>query len=132
MATSLLSRGLGGLLRPGAGLLGATRGATKMAGGTTKNGRDSNPKYLGTKLYGGQACLAGNIIVRQRGTKIHPGVHVGMGKDHTLFALTPGYVHFSVDAFKKRKYVNVFPTRENPFVLKREARKQPTASGPRR
>lgn len=121
----MLARGLLGCgLQRGMGLLGATRSATKMAGGTTKNGRDSNPKYLGTKLYGGQACLAGNIIIRQRGTKIHPGVHVGMGKDHTLFALTSGYVHFSVDAFKKRKYVNVFPTRDNPFVQKREARKQ--------
>ncbi|KAG8470843.1 hypothetical protein KFE25_009264 [Diacronema lutheri] len=108
----------------GGELLGATRTATKMAGGTTKNGRDSNPKFLGTKLFGGQACLAGNIIVRQRGTKIHPGVHVGMGRDHTLFALNAGYVHFSVDSHKKRKYVNVFPTRDNPFVQKRDARKQ--------
>jgi large subunit ribosomal protein L27 len=105
-------------------LLGGARFATKMAGGTTKNGRDSNPKYLGTKLYGGQACLAGNIIVRQRGTKIHPGQHVGMGKDHTLFALTPGYVHFSADTLKRRKYVNVFPTRDNPFVQKRDERRQ--------
>lgn len=105
-------------------LLGATRAATKMAGGTTKNGRDSNPKYLGTKLFGGQACLAGNIIVRQRGTKIHPGNQVGMGKDHTLFALTPGFVHFSIDALKRRKFVNVFPTRDNPFLAKREMRKQ--------
>mmetsp|Transcript_9540 Transcript_9540/g.28256 ORF Transcript_9540/g.28256 Transcript_9540/m.28256 type:complete len:108 (-) Transcript_9540:570-893(-) len=94
-------------------LLGWARTATKQAGGSSRNGRDSRPKFLGTKLFGGQAALAGNIIVRQRGTKIHPGQRVGMGKDHTLFALSDGYVQFSYDSLKRRKYANVFPTRES-------------------
>ena len=68
--------------------------AHKKAGGSTRNGRDSNPKYLGVKLYGGQAVEAGNIIVRQRGTQFHPGSGVGLGRDHTLFALTEGHVAF--------------------------------------
>merc|ERR1712085_7204 len=72
------------------------RGATKKAGGSTRNGRDSNPKMLGVKVYGGQVIPAGGIIVRQRGTQFHPGKNVGMGRDHTLFALTPGVVKFSV------------------------------------
>eukprot|EP00656_Telonema_subtile_P009606 TRINITY_DN14524_c0_g1_i1.p1 TRINITY_DN14524_c0_g1~~TRINITY_DN14524_c0_g1_i1.p1 ORF type:complete len:159 (+),score=33.79 TRINITY_DN14524_c0_g1_i1:123-599(+) len=72
------------------------RNATKKAGGSTRNGRDSNPKMLGIKVYGGQAIKAGGIIVRQRGTEFHPGKNVGMGKDHTLFATTPGMVKFSV------------------------------------
>jgi large subunit ribosomal protein L27 len=70
--------------------------AHKKAGGSTRNGRDSNPKYLGVKLYGGQAVNAGNIIVRQRGTQFHPGTNVGLGRDHTLFALADGVVDFSV------------------------------------
>ncbi|MGD9582847.1 MAG: 50S ribosomal protein L27 [Lysobacterales bacterium] len=70
--------------------------AHKKAGGSTRNGRDSNPKYLGVKIYGGQAINAGNIIVRQRGTEFHPGTNVGMGRDHTLFALTDGKVEFAV------------------------------------
>ncbi len=69
--------------------------ATKKAGGSAKNLRDSNPKYLGTKLYDGQKAVTGNIIVRQRGTKILPGKNVGTGKDHTLFALTDGIVKFA-------------------------------------
>ncbi len=68
--------------------------AHRKAGGTAKNLRDSNPKYLGTKLYDGQAALIGSIIVRQRGTKILPGKNVGLGKDHTLFALKDGVVQF--------------------------------------
>ena len=68
--------------------------AHKKAGGSTRNGRDSNPKYLGVKIYGGQAVEAGNIIVRQRGTKFHPGERVGMGRDHTIFALEGGAVQF--------------------------------------
>ena len=68
--------------------------ASKKAGGSTKNGRDSNPKYLGVKAYGGQKISAGSIIVRQRGTKFKPGKNVGMGKDHTLFALVEGVVEF--------------------------------------
>ena len=70
--------------------------AHKKAGGSTRNGRDSNPKYLGVKVYGGQEISAGNIIVRQRGTEFHPGSNVGIGRDHTLFALTDGKVEFSV------------------------------------
>lgn len=68
--------------------------AHKKAGGATKNLRDSNPKYLGTKLYDGQVALAGNIIVRQRGSKILPGKNVGIGRDHTLFALASGKIKF--------------------------------------
>jgi large subunit ribosomal protein L27 len=68
--------------------------AHKKGVGSTDNGRDSNPKFLGVKLYGGQAAIAGNIIVRQRGTKFHPGSNVGIGRDHTLYALSDGYVTF--------------------------------------
>lgn len=68
--------------------------AHRKAGGTAKNLRDSNPKYLGTKLYAGQTAQAGSVIVRQRGTRIIPGTNVGLGKDHTLFALKPGIVSF--------------------------------------
>jgi len=68
--------------------------ASKKAGGSTKNGRDSNPKYLGVKAFGGQKVSAGSIIVRQRGTKFKPGKNVGLGKDHTLFALIDGEVEF--------------------------------------
>lgn len=68
--------------------------ASKKAAGSTKNGRDSNPKYLGVKAFGGQKVSAGSIIVRQRGTKFHPGKNVGLGKDHTLFALVDGVVEF--------------------------------------
>jgi large subunit ribosomal protein L27 len=69
--------------------------AHRKAGGSAKNLKDSNPKYLGTKLYAGQIAKAGSIIIRQRGTKILPGLNVGVGKDHTLFALKPGTVSFS-------------------------------------
>ena len=80
--------------------------AHKKAGGSTRNGRDSNPKYLGVKVYGGESVEAGNIIVRQRGTQFHPGENVGMGKDHTLFALCDGHVAFR-EGFKRRTYVSV-------------------------
>ena len=83
--------------------------AHKKAGGSTRNGRDSNPKYLGVKLYGGQAVEAGNIIVRQRGTQFHPGAGVGLGRDHTLFALVDGVVDFSVKGPAKRRTVSVVP-----------------------
>lgn len=73
--------------------------AQKKGGGSTRNGRDSESKRLGVKVYGGQSILAGSIIVRQRGTRFHPGVNVGVGKDHTLFALANGKVHFSVKGF---------------------------------
>ena len=81
--------------------------AHKKAGGSTRNGRDSNPKYLGVKRYGGESVEAGNILVRQRGTRFHAGDNVGIGRDHTLFALSEGTVKFSTKGSLKRKYVNV-------------------------
>merc|ERR1712176_1714736 len=88
-----------------------TRTATKKAGGTSRNGRDSNPKFLGVKKFGGEYVIPGNIIVRQRGTKFHPGDHVGMGRDHTIYSLVTGQVKFSVDKTRKkpRKYSSVVP-----------------------
>jgi len=83
--------------------------AHKKAGGSTRNGRDSNPQYLGVKRYGGQAVTAGTILVRQRGTKIHPGRNVGRGGDDTLFALVEGTVVFE-DFGKNRKRVCVQPS----------------------
>ncbi len=81
--------------------------AHKKAGGSTRNGRDSNPKYLGVKVYGGQAIEAGNIIIRQRGTQFHPGTGVGLGRDHTLFALKDGVVNFAIKGPKSRRTVSV-------------------------
>jgi large subunit ribosomal protein L27 len=81
--------------------------AHKKAGGSTKNGRDSNSKRLGVKRFGGQDVLAGNIIVRQRGTKFHPGDNMGIGRDHTLFALTDGKVQFEVKGPNNRKYISI-------------------------
>ena len=81
--------------------------AHKKGVGSSRNGRDSNPKYLGVKVYGGQAIEAGNIIVRQRGTKFHAGTGVGLGRDHTLFALTDGVVEFKTRGENNRKFVNV-------------------------
>jgi large subunit ribosomal protein L27 len=81
--------------------------AHKKAGGSTRNGRDSESKRLGVKRYGSEIVKAGNILVRQRGTRFHPGVNVGCGKDHTLFAKADGKVVFEVKGPKKRKYVNV-------------------------
>jgi len=83
--------------------------AQKKGVGSTRNGRDSNPKYLGVKIYGGQAIEAGNIIIRQRGTQYHPGTGVGIGRDHTLFALADGHVKFAVKGPKKRRTVSVVP-----------------------
>ena len=81
--------------------------AHKKAGGSTRNGRDSESKRLGVKIYGGQVVTAGNIIVRQRGTRFHPGLNVGCGKDHTLFAKADGVVTFVVRGDKNRKFVDV-------------------------
>jgi large subunit ribosomal protein L27 len=81
--------------------------AHKKAGGSSRNGRDSHSKRLGTKVYGGEAIRAGGIIVRQRGTVIHPGVNVGLGKDFTLFALVDGNVQFSTKGPKQNKFANV-------------------------
>ncbi len=83
--------------------------AHKKAGGSTRNGRDSNPKYLGIKRYGGQVVNAGTIIIRQRGTQFHPGRYVGIGKDHTLYALKPGKVVFSVKGPLNRRCVSIEP-----------------------
>ena len=81
--------------------------AHKKAGGSTRNGRDSNPKYLGVKRYGGESVLAGNIIVRQRGTRFHAGENVGVGRDHTLFALKDGKVKFEHKGLPKSKFVSI-------------------------
>jgi len=81
--------------------------AHKKAGGSTRNGRDSESKRLGIKRFGGESVLAGNILVRQRGTKVHPGVNVGCGHDHTLFAKASGTVLFETKGLKKRTYVSV-------------------------
>jgi large subunit ribosomal protein L27 len=81
--------------------------AQKKGGGSTRNGRDSKPKMLGVKAYGGQAISAGAIIVRQRGTKFHPGANVGMGKDHTLFALADGKVSFAVKGALNKHTVSI-------------------------
>ncbi|CAM8925119.1 unnamed protein product [Rhodiola kirilowii] len=85
------------------------RWATKKTAGSTKNGRDSKPKNLGVKKYGGERVIPGNIIVRQRGTRFHPGDYVGMGKDHTLFALVEGRVKFETNKLTKRKWIHVEP-----------------------
>ncbi len=82
--------------------------ATKKAGGSSRNGRDSESKRLGVKRFGGQQVISGNIIVRQRGTKFHPGQNVGMGKDHTLFATVEGIVEFSKGR-SNRSFVSVIP-----------------------
>ncbi len=83
--------------------------AQKKGGGSTRNGRDSQPKMLGVKVYGGQTVTAGSIIVRQRGTKFHAGRGVGMGRDHTLFALVDGSVSFDVKGSSNRQTVFVTP-----------------------
>ncbi len=83
--------------------------AHKKAGGSTRNGRDSNAKRLGVKTFGGQTVTAGSIIIRQRGTRVHPGVNVGCGRDHTLFAKSDGVVTFEVKGPKNRQQVSVIP-----------------------
>jgi len=83
--------------------------AHKKAGGSTRNGRDSESKRLGVKLFGGQAAKAGNILVRQRGTRFHAGTNVKVGRDHTLFATVDGVVTFEVKGPQSRKFVSVVP-----------------------
>ncbi len=83
--------------------------AQKKGGGSTRNGRDSQPKMLGVKAYGGEVIHAGSIIVRQRGTQFHPGLNVGIGKDHTLFALIDGKVLFAVKGPASRRTVSIVP-----------------------
>ncbi|MEF2072074.1 50S ribosomal protein L27 [Consotaella aegiceratis] len=85
--------------------------AHKKAGGSSRNGRDSESKRLGVKKFGGERVIAGNIIVRQRGTRWHPGVNVGLGRDHTLFAMAEGTVTFQKKA-QGRTYVSVMPAAE--------------------
>ena len=86
--------------------------AHKKAGGSTKNGRDSNPKYLGVKKFGGEFVVAVNIIVRQRGTRWHPGKGVGIGRDHTLFALIDGKVVFLTKGAQNHQFVTVEPAEQ--------------------
>lgn len=83
--------------------------AQKKGGGSTRNGRDSQPKMLGVKVFGGQQVSAGSILVRQRGTKFHPGSNVGLGRDHTLFALVDGAVKYEVKGSLNRQTVSVQP-----------------------
>ena len=83
--------------------------AQKKGGGSTRNGRDSQPKMLGVKAFGGELVSAGSIIVRQRGTKFHPSTNVGIGKDHSLFALVDGHVSFAVKGTLNKSTVNVKP-----------------------
>jgi large subunit ribosomal protein L27 len=83
--------------------------AQKKGGGSTRNGRDSQPKMLGVKAFGGELISAGSIIVRQRGTKFHAGSNVGIGKDHTLFALVDGHVQFAVKGALNKHTVNIVP-----------------------
>ena len=84
--------------------------AHKKGAGSTRNGRDSNSKRLGVKMYGGEKVIPGNIILRQRGTKVKPGLHVGLGKDYTIYSLIEGQVTFEVK--HGRKYVSVYPAAE--------------------
>ncbi len=86
--------------------------AHKKAGGSSRNGRESQSKRLGVKRYGGQLVPAGNIIVRQRGTEYHPGENVGIGKDHTLFALVEGRVQFAIKGAQRRRTVSIVPATE--------------------
>jgi large subunit ribosomal protein L27 len=83
--------------------------AQKKGGGSTRNGRDSQPKMLGVKAFGGELISAGSIIVRQRGTRFHPGTNVGVGKDHTLFALVEGHVTFATKGALNKSTVSVLP-----------------------
>jgi len=83
--------------------------AHKKGASSTRNGRDSNPQYLGVKRFGGESVLAGNILIRQRGTPVRAGVGVGVGTDHTLFALVDGRVHFGRKGPEQRRYVSVLP-----------------------
>jgi len=88
--------------------------AQKKGGGSTRNGRDSQPKMLGVKAYGGEVIPAGSIIVRQRGTRVHPGRNVGIGKDHTLYALVDGTVTFGVKGPKNNSTVSIQPFANEP------------------
>ncbi|XP_071732743.1 uncharacterized protein [Rutidosis leptorrhynchoides] len=102
------------------------RWASKKTAGSSKNGRDSNPKFLGLKKFGGERVIPGNIIVRQRGTRFHPGDYVGIGKDHTLYALKEGSVKFEHNKLSGRKWVHVEPKEGHvlhPVYMKASATK---------
>jgi len=107
--------------------------ATKKAGGTSRNGRDSKPKFLGVKKFGGESVIPGNIIVRQRGTKFHPGRHVGMGRDHTIYSLATGQVKFwtetGAQGKKPRKYISVVPGEDRSKKRRNIARHRAIAEG---
>ena len=90
--------------------------AQKKGGGSTRNGRDSQPKMLGVKKFGGEVINAGSIIVRQRGTQFHPGIKVGIGKDHTLFALVDGHVSFAIKGSMNKRTVSVTSAAPAPVV----------------
>eukprot|EP01041_Mallomonas_annulata_P004017 gene4017-7999_t len=94
------------------------RTATKKAGGSTRNGRDSPGQRLGVKKFGGERVIPGHIIIRQRGFKFHPGKNVGSGRDHTIFALTEGWVKFFYDFKRKRQFVYVSSNNPNPPPIK--------------
>ncbi|GAA5953258.1 hypothetical protein JCM21900_004465 [Sporobolomyces salmonicolor] len=115
LTSTLLDAPLPGLMQ--------VRTATKRGGGSSKNGRNSIGKRLGVKKYGGQEVIAGNIIVRQRGTTWHPGQHVGRGRDHTLYALVPGFVNFytGVVRGKERKLVGITPDSRDERLPRNEA-----------
>jgi large subunit ribosomal protein L27 len=104
-----MARGVMGVMAP---LNTQVRHATKKGGGSTKNGRDSIGRRLGVKKFGGESVIAGNIIIRQRGTKYRPGDGVGLGKDHTIFALEEGWVSFTYNKERKQQVVNI--TQSNP------------------
>ena len=92
--------------------------AHKKAGGSSRNGRDSNPKFLGVKRGGGQVVKAGEILVRQRGSRFHPGAFVGMGRDHTLFSVAAGRVLFEKRGNPRRRFVSIVPAPANPDSAK--------------
>ena len=102
--------------------------AQKKGGGSTRNGRESESKRLGVKAFGGESVSAGSIIIRQRGTRVHPGVNVGIGKDHTLFALKDGHVKFSVRGEQNRKTVSIIPMADAHAAAEAEAEAEAAAS----
>eukprot|EP00002_Diphylleia_rotans_P017555 TRINITY_DN3407_c0_g5_i1.p2 TRINITY_DN3407_c0_g5~~TRINITY_DN3407_c0_g5_i1.p2 ORF type:complete len:157 (-),score=40.56 TRINITY_DN3407_c0_g5_i1:177-647(-) len=119
LVRSAFSRALSNTTLPLVNCPEFVRFATNRSAGVTKNGRDSQPKYLGVKKYGDEYVIPGNIIIRQRGVKFSAGEGVGMGKDHTIFALKNGYVRFSPDPFKpKKKMVSIIDEKQNVPKLK--------------
>ena len=115
MLSRLFSLGGARPSRVGDYLLTSTRLATKKAGGSTKNGRDSPGQRLGVKKFGGEAVGSGNILIRQRGAKVKSGENTKMGRDHTIYAVAPGWVHFRYNKFKKFQTISV--TDVNPNML---------------